>query len=163
MALIDRFEEIFGTLRKGEEEHVDLKEIFCKRKDDGFVKRVRTAAVGCEYSNTDGSERQDSLSQLKAGEKVRLIWGTTGSGTKNTVYVVRKGKAKELAMPDCFGRLSDKVAAEVIRRLTQDNIVTAAKVVKITGGTRKNPRLGCVLELSMYPGPEKKKKRFSFF
>jgi len=30
-------------------------------------------------------------------------------------------------MPDCFGRLSDKIAAEVIRRLTQDNVVTAAK------------------------------------
>jgi len=82
MALIDRFEALFGTLRKEEEEHVDLKEIFCKRKDDGFIKRVRTAAVGCEYSNTDGSERQDSLSQLKAGEKVRLIWGATGSGAK---------------------------------------------------------------------------------
>lgn len=163
MALIDKLEEIFGTLKKGQEEHVELKEISCNRKDDGFVKRIRTAATGCEYSNIDGSERQESLRKLKVGEKVRLIWGTGVSGNKNTVYLLRKGKSKELSMPECFGRLSDKVAAEVIRRLTQENIVTAAKVVRITGGTRKNPRLGCALELSMYPGPKQKKKRFSFF
>jgi len=51
-----------------------------------------------------------------------------------------------------------RVAARVVRWLTRDNIVTAAKVVKITGGTRRQPRLGCVLELSTYPGPEKKNK-----
>lgn len=162
MALIDKLEDMFGTKKKTPVEHADLKEIFCKRQDDGFLRRIRTAATGCEYSNPDGSQRQETLGKLKAGERVRLIWGGPGAGTKNTVYVVRKGKNKELSMPDCFGRLNDKLAAEVIRRLTQDNVVTAAKVIRITGGTRKSPRLGCVLELSMYPGP-KKKKRFSFF
>ncbi|MBW1890385.1 MAG: hypothetical protein JRI93_07660, partial [Deltaproteobacteria bacterium] len=42
------------------------------------------------------------------------------------------------------------------RWLTKDNIVTAARVVRIVGGTRKRPKLGCVLELSTYPSPEKK-------
>jgi hypothetical protein len=163
MALIDKFENVFGTLRKGKEEQAELKEIFCNRKDDGYVKRLRTAAVGCEYSNVDGSARQDSLDKLKVNEKVRLIWGNHGNPNKNTVYLVRKGKHKELSMPDCFGRLNDRIAAEVIRRLTQENVVSTAKVVRITGGTRKNPRLGCVVELSMYPGPQKKKKKFSLF
>lgn len=162
MALIDKLEHMFGTKTKTPVEHTDLKEIFCKRRDDGFVRRLRTAATGCDYSNPDGSQRQDTLRKLKAGERVRLIWGGSGTSAKNTVYVVRRGKNKEISMPDCFGRLNDKLAAEVIRRLTQDNIVTSAKVIRVTGGTRKTPRLGCVLELSMYPGP-KKKKKFSFF
>ena len=86
-----------------------------------------------------------------------MIWDAGESGTKTTVYLVRKGKSQELSMPDCFGRLNDKTAADVTRWLTQDNIVTAAHVVKITGGTRKQPKLGCVLELRTYPGPKKKK------
>lgn len=163
MKLIDRLELMFVPSQKTDVEQVALKEIFCKRKDDGFIKRFRTAATGCDYSNVDGSDRQETLRKLKVGEKVRLIWGAAGAGNKDTVYLVRGGKAKQLSMPDCFGRLSDRIAADVIRRLTQENVVTAAKVVKITGGTRKTPRLGCVLELSMYPQPQKKRGLSRFF
>jgi hypothetical protein len=114
--------------------------------------------VGVEYSNIDGSDRQEALKKNKIGEKVRLIWDAGDSGNKDTVYLVRKGLGQELAMPDCFGRLNDKVAADVIHWLTKENVVTSAKVAKLSGGTRKRPRLGCVLELRTYPGPKKKEK-----
>jgi hypothetical protein len=112
--------------------------------------------VGVEYSNIDGSDRQEALKKIKAGERVRLIWSAGDSGDKDTVYLVRKGLSQELSMPDCFGRLNDKVAADVVRWLTRENRVTGARVVKLTGGTRKRPKLGCILELRTYPGPEEK-------
>ena len=157
MGLLRSLERMFIPGRKSREQRVDLKEIFCKRKDDGYIEKFRTPATGCQYSNPDGSDRQETLQKLKPGNKVRLIWDAGESGTKTTVYLVRKGKSQELSMPDCFGRLNDKTAADVTRWLSQDNIVTAAHVVKITGGTRKQPKLGCVLELRTYPGPKKKK------
>ena len=158
MGLLRSLERIFVPGRKTREKHVELKEIFCKRKDDDYIQKIRTAATGCAYSNPDGSERQEALQKIKVGSKVRLIWDAGESGNKTTVYLVRKGGRHELSMPDCFGRLNDKIAADVTRWLTHDNIVTSANVVKITGGTRKNPKLGCVLELRTYPGPKKKRK-----
>jgi hypothetical protein len=155
MKLLEKLERIFIPSRAAREVHVDLKEIYCKRNDDGFIKRVRTPAIGCAYNNLDGSDRQKTLAKLKTGERVRLIWGASGSKKTPMVYLVRKGGHRQLNMADCFGRLNDKLAAEVIRCLTQDNIVTSATVLRITGGTRKNPKKGCVLELSMYPGPKK--------
>ena len=155
MKLLRTIERMFIPGRRDREKHVQLKEIFCKRKDDDYIKRFRTPAAGCEHSNPDGSQRQDALRKIKPGEKIRLIWDSGDSGNKTTVYLLRKGMSRELSMPDCFGRLNDKSAADVTSWLSQDNIVTAAKVVKITGGTRKNPRLGCLLELTTYPGPEK--------
>ena len=142
---------------KEDEKLVALKEIFCKPKGKELIKQFKTAAVGCQYSNVDGSSRQDALKKLKAGQRVRLIWNAEDAGSRDTVYLVKSGRGQELSMPDCFGRLNDKIAASVVRWLTRDNIVTAAKVVKITGGTRKQPRLGCVLELASYPGPEEKR------
>ena len=155
MGLLQRLEYIFIPSRRKMQQHVDLKEIFCKRKDDGYIKKIRTAATGCEYSNPDGSDRQEALQKVKVGDRVRLIWDASSGA--NTVYLVRSGRAQQLSMPDCFGRLNDKVAADVTRWLTHDNIVTAARVVKITGGTHKVPKQGCVLELTTYPGPKKKK------
>ncbi len=155
MRLIRALERMLIPGRRDREKHVQLKEIFCKRKDDDYIKRFRTPAAGCEHSNPDGSHRQEALKKVKPGEKVRLIWDSGDSGNKTTVYLLRKGMGRELSMPDCFGRLNDKTAADVTTWLSQDNIVTSAKVLKITGGTRKNPRLGCLLELTTYPGPEK--------
>ena len=157
MGLLEALEQMLLRYKRGKE-RIDLKEIFCKRSDDNFIENFRTAAVGVEYSNIDGSDRQEALKKIKVGEKVRLIWDSGDSGNKDTVYLVRKGAGQELAMPDCFGRLNDKAAAGVIRALTKENVVTAATVAKLTGGTRKRPRLGCVLELRTYPGPKKKEK-----
>jgi len=156
MGILRTLERKFVPSKKQRETRVELKEIFCKRKDDGFIKRFNTAAVGTEYKNPDGSNRQDALQKVKPGEKVRLIWDAGNSGNKQVVYLVRKGAKQELSMPDCFGRLNDKVAANVCRWLTKDNVITATRVVKVVGGTRKRPKLGCVLELSTYPAPEKK-------
>jgi hypothetical protein len=156
MKLLRTLERIL-TRGPSDEIRVDLKEISCKRKDEDYIKRMRTAAVGCEHSNPDGSDRQDAVAKLKVGQKVRLIWDAGSTGNKNVVYLVRSGKGQELSPADCFGRLNDKVGAAVINWLVQNNIVTAAKVVKLTGGTRKRPKLGCVLELSTYPGPKPKK------
>ena len=155
MGLLDALEQILIPSRR-KTERIALKEIVCKRKDDDFIKRFRTAVVGSGYSNTDGSDRQEALKKLKVGKKVRLIWNAGSSGNKNIVYLMRRGHTQELIMPDCFGRLNDKIAADVIRWLTRENIVTSAKVVKITGGTPKRPKLGCVVELTTYHGPERK-------
>ena len=157
MGLLQTLERML-IKRPEQEQMVELKEIFCKPKGRQPLEQFRTPAVGCQYSNPDGSSRQDALRKLKVGEKVRLIWHAIENGRRNRVYLVRRGSAgQELSMPDCFGRLDDKVAEKVIRWLNRDNIVTAARVVRITGGTRKQPRLGCVLELATYPGPEEKK------
>lgn len=158
MGLLDKLEGIFIPSKKPKQIQVDLKEIFCKRKDDDYIKRFRTAAVGTAYRNPDGSDRQTALKKLKKGAKIRLIWDAGTSGNKNTVYLVCSGRARELSLPDCFGRLNDKVAADVIRWMTKEDMMTAAKVADITGGTPKHPNLGCVLELTTYSAPPKKDK-----
>lgn len=159
MGLLETLEAILlkkGTLPK--EIRVDLKEIVCKRKKKNLIETFRTTAVGAEYKNLDGSSRQDALQKVKEGDKVRMIWGEGESGEKDIVYLVKGGIGRELNMSNCFGRLDDKTAAEVIRKLTKENITTAARVVKITGGTSKRPKLGCVLELETYRGPKEKEK-----
>lgn len=157
MGILSALENILVPSKRKAYTRVDLKEIFCKKAGDDFIRKFNTAVVGAEYSNPDGSDRQLSLQKLKPGERVRLIWDSGGSEKKDVVYAVRKQKGNQISMPDCFGRLGDKVAADVIRWLNQENIVTAATVHKITGGTQKRPKLGCVLELRTYPGPEPKK------
>jgi hypothetical protein len=154
MGILSALEKVLAPSRGPRKQQVALKELFCKRKDEDYIQRFNTTAVGTAYSNPDGSDRQEALRKIKPGEKVRLIWQSETSGNKDVVYLVRKGRAKELSMPDCFGRLNDKTAADVIRWLNQDNIVTSAKVIKIVGGTRKRPKLGCVLELTTYPAPD---------
>jgi hypothetical protein len=153
MGLLDILEKILVKPRRGT--RVELKEIYCNRADDDFIKSFRTPVVGSEYSNVDSSERQAALQKLKVGEKVRLIWEGGESGSKDKIYVLRGGKGRELAMPDCFGRLNDKVTSDVIQWLTREKIITAAHVADITGGTSKRPKLSCVLELRTYPGPDK--------
>ena len=156
MGLLDKLESIFIPEKRPKHIQVNLKEIFCKRKDDDYLQRFRTAAVGTTYRNPDGSDRQAALKKIKKGAKVRLIWDAGDSGNKNTIYLVGKGRGRELSLPDCFGRLNDKVAADVIRWMTKEDIMTSARVADITGGTPKHPSLGCVLELSTYPAPKKK-------
>jgi hypothetical protein len=155
VGLLEKLEQIFSPTRQ--EKRVGLKEIICKPQKKAFIESFKCAAVGCEYSNVDGSDRQEALLKLKAGQRVRLMWDSGDSGNKKTIYLVRASRGREFSMADCFGRLSDDVAADVIRRLTRDNIVAAAKVEKIVGGTSKRPKLGCVLELSLHQGPKSKK------
>ena len=160
MGLLDTLEAILlkkNTLPK--EIRVDLKEIICKRKKKNLIEKFRINAVGTEYKNLDGSSRQDALQKMKEGDKVRMIWGEGEAGAKDIVYLVKAGIGRELNMSNCFGRLDDKTAAGVIRKLTKENITTAARVVKITGGTAKHPKLGCVLELETYKGPTPKDEK----
>ena len=154
MGLLEILEKILVKPRRGT--RIDLKEIFCKRNDDDFIKSFRTTVVGSEYSNVDSSDRQEALQKLKVGEKVRLIWEAGESGGKDKIYVLRGGKGQELAMPDCFGLLNDKVTNDVIQWLSREKIITSAHVVEITGGTSKRPRQSCILELRTYPGPTDK-------
>ena len=156
MGLLEILEQAFLPGKRQRGEKIALKEIFCKRKDDDYIKCFKTPVVGAEYKNRDGSDRQATLKKVKVGDKVRLIWDAGEEGKKKKIVVLRGGKASRLQMADCFGRLSDKVAADVIHWLTKDNIVTSARVGKITGGTRKHPKLGCTLELRTYPAPDEK-------
>ena len=150
MKILKMLEEIFIPSKKAKTEHVDLKEIDCRRKDNDFVRQFRTAAVGTRYGNPDGSDRQAALKKLKVDEKIRLIWDAGSPSNRQIVYLVRGGRTRKLSMADCFGRLNDKVAADVVQWLNRDNITTSARVVKVVGGTRKRPDLGCVLELTAY-------------
>jgi hypothetical protein len=156
MGLLEILERLLIAARRPKKTTVNLKEIVCKPKAKDLVQSFRTSAAGCEYSNPNGSERQEALAKVKAGEKVRLLWDSGESGNKKTIYLVRGPKSQELDISDCFGRLEDKVAADVIRWLTQESIATTAKVVKIMGGTRKRPKLGCVVELSTYRVDDKR-------
>ena len=157
MGILSALESVLIPSKQKEYTHVDLKEIFCKKVGDDFIRKFNTAVVGAEYSNPDSSDRQKALKELKSGDRVRLVWHSGGPDKKDVVYAVRQSRGEQISMPDCFGRLNDKAAADVIRWLNRENIVTAAIVHKITGGTRKRPTLGCVLELRTYPGPDKKK------
>jgi hypothetical protein len=160
MRLLDLIESVlFKSKTVSKEVHVELKEIICKRKKKDFIDKFRTTAVGTEYSNPDGSRRQDTMQKLKEKDKVRLVWGEGQSGSKDIVYLVKGGIGRELIMSNCFGRLDDKTAAQVIHLLNKENIVTAARVLKITGGTSKHPKLGCILELETYQGPKEKDKK----
>jgi len=155
MGLLNTLEHLLIPSKRMEKVTVGLKEIVCRPKDKNRLKSFRSSAMGCEYTNPDGSDRQEAIMKLKVGQKVRLLWDAGETGQKKTIYLARS-KAQNFSMSDCFGRLNDKTAADVIRWLTQDNITTAAKVVQIVGGTRKRPKVGCVLELSTYRMPEKK-------
>jgi hypothetical protein len=154
MGILSSLERIFVPSRGEKAKRVDLKEIYCRKKGDDFIKKFKSSVVGSEYKNPDGSDRQEALRRLKVGEKVRLIWDAGNTGGKHVVYLVRKGKTQRLSISDCFGRLNDKTAADLIRWLTQENIVTSARVAGIVGGTRKRPKLGCILELTTYHGPQ---------
>jgi hypothetical protein len=155
MGLIETLARMFVPSKKTIKRNVNLKEIVCKPRKKNLVQTFRTAAVGCEYSNPDGSERQVALAKVKEGEKVRLLWDAGEKGNKKTICLVRGPNAQQFAISNCFGRLDDKVAADVIRWLTQDSISTSARVVKVVGGTRKRPKLGCVIELSTYQASKK--------
>jgi hypothetical protein len=161
MKILGMLEKIFlKSKEKSEEVRVDLKEIVCKPKKKLFIEKFRTTAVGTEYGNPDGSRRQDALKKVKEGNKVRLVWRKGESGSKDIIYLVNGGAGigREMIMSNCFGRLDDKTAASVIHCLTKENIMTSARVLKITGGTQKRPKLGCILELETYHGPEEKVK-----
>jgi hypothetical protein len=156
MGILNSFERVLGIGRPpAEATRVALKEIFCNRRDGEYIKRFRTAAAGTQYHNPDGSDRQAALTKIKVGDRVRLIWEAGDGGKIEKVHLLRRGRRKQLNMPDCFGRLDDKTAADVVRWLNKDRIATAARVVSITGGDRKKAKLGCVLELTTYPMPEK--------
>ena len=152
MGILDALEKMLVG-RRAPAEQIPLKEIVSKGRGKKPLNTVKTNAVGTGYSNPDGSSRQDALKKIKAGDSIRLIWKDDGPGSKALVYLVRKGRSKEVAMSDCFGRLNDRVAADVIHWLTQDNVVTEAMALKIIGGTSKRPKRGCVIELTAYPGP----------
>jgi hypothetical protein len=156
MGLLDTLEQMFIKSKRPKKQVVNLKEIVCKSKKKAFVQTFNTSAVGCEYSNPDGSERQEALAKARVGEKVRLLWDAGETGNKKTIYLVRGPGLQQLNISNCFGRLNDKVAGDVIRWLTQESIATTAKVAKIVGGTRKRPKLGCVIELTTYKVVEKK-------
>lgn len=147
MGLIDTLERLLVPGRRTTRQ-VDLKEIYCKRKDDGYLKRFRTAAVGTTYRNVDGSERQQALETLKVGQRLRLVWDVR---KENKILLLKAGGGAQLDISRCIGRLDDKVAAEVLHGVSQETQVPTARVAKITGGTRKRPKLGCVVELSIYP------------
>lgn len=155
MGLIDTLEQLLIPSKRSKKERIDLKEVMCKPKKKDFIESLRTPVVGCEYKNVDGSDRQEALEKLKEGERVRLLWDAGKDGSKKTLYLVRGRHTQAFSMANCFGRLNDKAAAEVIRRLTQEQIATAAHVAKIVGGTRKRPKLGCIVELSTYHTSEK--------
>lgn len=147
MGLIDTLERmLFPGHRPAE--RVVFKEIFSKAKGEGYLKRFRTAAVGTAYRNVDGSERQQILEGLKAGDRLRLVWDVR-KGSR--ILLLKWGSGRNLDMSRCMGRLDDKVAAEVLRGVTQQTRVPTARVAKITGGTRKRSKLGCVVEMSIYP------------
>jgi hypothetical protein len=150
MGLLHTLERILIPSRRPDKQTVNLKEIVCKPKKKHWVQTFNTSAVGCEHSNPDGSQRQEALAKLKVGEKVRLLWDGGESGNKRTIYLVRGPQTQQLSISNCFGRLNDKVAGDIIRWLTRDSIGTTAKVIKIVGGTPKRPKLGCVIELSTY-------------
>lgn len=156
MGLLDSLERMFVPSKRPKKQVVNLKEIVCKSKKKDLIQTFNTSAVGCEYSNPDGSERQEALAKVKVGEKVRLLWDAGETGNKKIIYLVRGPRVQQLNISNCFGRLNDKVAADVIHWLTQDSIAASAKVAKIVGGTRKRPKLGCVIELSTYKVVEKK-------
>lgn len=147
MGLIDTLERMIFTGRRPAE-RVVFKEIYCKVKGDRYLKRFRTAAVGTAYRNVDGSERQKVVSGLKEGEHLRLVWDVR---KENRILLLKKGAGRDLDMSKCMGRLDDKVAADVLRGVTQETSVPSARVAKISGGTRKRPKLGCVIEISIYP------------
>ncbi len=159
MGLIDTLEHLLIPSKRSKSERINLKEVMCKPKKRDFIVSFRTPAVGCEYKNIDGSERQEALEQLKEGERVRLLWDAGKDGTKKTIYLVRGRHTQAFSMTNCFGRLNDKAASDVIRRLTQEQIATTAHIAKIVGGTRKKPKLGCLLELSTYRTSESKAQR----
>ena len=147
MGILDTLERLLVPGRRTTHQ-VDLKEIYCKRKDGGYLKRFRTAAVGTTYRNVDGSDRQQTLEKLKAGQRLRLVWDVR---KENRILLLKGGGGTQLDISSCIGRLNDKVAAEVLRGVSQEIHVPTARVAKITGGSRKQPKLGCVVELSIYP------------
>lgn len=158
MGLIDTLEHLLIPSKRPKSVRIDLKEVLCKPKKKDLIETFATPAVGCGYSNMDGSDRQAALEKLKEGERVRLLWDAGKEGNKKTLYLVRGRNTQSFSMTNCFGRLNDKVAADVIRWLTQESIATTAHVAKIVGGTRKRPKLGCIMELSTYHTAESKKR-----
>jgi hypothetical protein len=103
MRLLDLIESVlFRSKTVSKEVHIPLKEIICKRKKKDFIEKFRTTAVGTEYSNPDGSHRQDAMKKIKEKDKVRLVWSEGQSGSKDIVYLVKGGIGRELGHVELF-------------------------------------------------------------
>lgn len=150
MGLLDTLEHLLIPSKRSKRQRIHLKEVMCKPKKKDRIETFQTPAVGCEYKNIDGSDRQSALAKLKEGERVRLLWDAGKDGSKTKLYLVRGRRSQAFSLSNCFGRLSDKISSDVIRKLTQEQIATAARVCRIVGGTGKRPKLGCIIELTTY-------------
>ena len=85
MGLLDKLEHLLIPSRRSNSERINLKEVMCKPKKKNLIETFRTPAVGCEYKNIDGSERQAALEKLKEGERVRLLWDAGKDDNKKAV------------------------------------------------------------------------------
>ena len=104
MGLLNTLERLLIPSKRPVKTVVNLKEIVCKTRKKDWVQTFNTSAVGCEYSNPDGSERQEALAKVKAGEKVRLLWDAGEKGNKKIIYLVRGARSQQLNISNCFGR-----------------------------------------------------------
>ena len=127
-----------------------LKELACDPKKGTPTGSRRAAVRGTGYSNPDGSDRQQVLAGLKEGRRVRLVWDAGGKRNRQVVYVVRSGLGRQAAMQDCFGTLDPALAEEVVGGALKGEMMTGARIARITGGTARQPKRGSVLELTFY-------------
>jgi hypothetical protein len=61
MGLLDTLEGLLIPGKRKRQETESLKEILCKRRDDGYLDKFTTPVVGATFNNIDGSPRQEAL------------------------------------------------------------------------------------------------------
>lgn len=94
---------------------------------------VRTKVSGVTFENQDGTQRQDLLRHVKAGDALQIVKAPAGS---SSAYMVKHA----------LGILGT-IRRETIPQAEKEEFPLDAIVTHITGGTAEKTTLGCNIEI----------------
>lgn len=99
-------------------------------------KKIKTKIVGVTYKNEDGTPRQELLSELSDGDRLRLV-DVTSERFPEAIAVCNEAGEQ-------LGHLSKSLALE-LRDMPEDFETFTATVLSVTGGDGKS--YGCNIEI----------------
>lgn len=129
---------------------MELKGIYGE-KQKKYIRTFETKVVGVTFDNDDGSSRQDAIGNLQVGQQVYLVWNPHNPHSSNAILVFGNISTNEVVMSSCLGHLKSGLGADVLEWSKDDNYEGIyAEVVKILGGTKNKPTLGCLIRICLY-------------
>ncbi len=99
-----------------------------------------TTVAGVSYKNKGGTNRQSILKRLSPGQGLILKREPRNRYDNNAVKVLTGGRKQIGYIP--------KLDAKRVAAVMDSGTTVKCSVVKVTGGTKSKPTLGCVVRVS---------------